>query len=244
MMNLKPVLIECPYDTWANPKVREYFSSAIGLKLSGYLREYAYGVLPFDTSDFVATHHLICRDTDAGLEPLICAKILTLKRCQTHSLAFPPLAALRTIPRASVRHLAVVEKIVARFENNPQALTYVGGITILPEARRDRALVARLWDGLKAAWLSFDLENGVQESILFSAVRFKMNRIFGSIGYNELEVDGQVLAPVSMPTLMNGHEAWLEHRQEISKEALALVKRHELWNRTRVELRVPTRFAA
>ncbi len=236
-MKLKHVLLECPYDTWNNKVLQKYFIEAISLKLSGYLKEYRYGVLPFDTSDFVAVHHLICRDDRFTLTPLMSLKTITLARCNIHDLTFPLLGALRTIPSVAESHLKVVQDIVNSFDKKPHALAYGGGLTILPEARQDRALVSELWDHLIAAWLNYDIEAGVTESVGFSAVRFKMTRSFGRLGYQNIDFDGKALPPVSMPTLMNGHEAHVIHRKEISQEGWELAERFKAWYKTGLQIK-------
>lgn len=236
-MKLKHILLECPYSTWDNKEVQKYFVAAIGLKLSGYLKEYNYGVLPFDTTDFVAVHHLICREDAFNLTPLMSLKTITLGRCQMHDLAFPILSGLRTIPTVAENHLKIMQNVVKRFEKTPHSLAYSGGLTILPEMRQDRALVAELWERVIAAWLTYDIEMGITESVGFSAVRFKMTRSFARLGYQDISLENKVLPPVSMPTMMNGYEATVIHRKEISEEGLRLVEKHKAWYKAGLQIR-------
>ena len=234
-MKLRHVILECPYDFWSDSEMQRLFCKSIELKLTGYLKEYPYGVLPFDTSDFVATHHLVCDDDKGVFNPVMCWKSISLARCKIHNLVLPPLAGLRTI--VAPEHTGAVEAIVGRHSSKASKLTYGGGLTIHPEARKDRQLVTQLWEMMMAGTLSYDLEYGVAETLCFGAVRFKMERVFLGMGYRDLEWDGRALGAVSMPTQMNGFEARLFHRTEFTKAALDLVEKYRFWWNARIEIK-------
>jgi hypothetical protein len=99
--NLQIVVLESPYDNMNDPLVRDLFSKIVQLKIEGYRLVYPYGVLPVDSYDFIATHHLVCREINGSYQVLMGVKYITLKKCLTHNLPFPGIALLRTAKAVS-----------------------------------------------------------------------------------------------------------------------------------------------
>lgn len=234
---LKAVVLECPYDIWNDPHARQTFCKVVALKFEGYRKEYNYGVLPVDATDFICTHHIVCDSSAEGLTPLMAYKSVTLRRCRIHNLSFPPLGLLRMT--GSTAHADAVERIVQDCDRAGRELIYGGSMTITPQARANPELVQQLWEMIIASSLAYDIEHGVDEAVCFGTVRFKMHRIFHSMGYASLKKDGITLDPVRIPFVFNDG-AGLFHRKAISPYGLSLVEKYKAWWKARIEIKSQT----
>jgi len=60
-LNLEIVVLYCPYKNIENKETMDMFSKLVRLRNRGYENRHESGLIPLDTSDFIADHPLLCR---------------------------------------------------------------------------------------------------------------------------------------------------------------------------------------
>ena len=74
---------------FADPQAQELFMGMIQLRREGYGPEYPESYLPFDGADYYCWHHLVCRRTNKGLEPIAGFRQVPLSRADYHHETMP-----------------------------------------------------------------------------------------------------------------------------------------------------------
>lgn len=224
---LKFVVLGSPYDTWSNPLTEKLFARLVGLKLAGYGHEYPYGVLPLDTTDFVADHLIICDEDEQGLKPIVSIKSTSLAQCRAHKLPFPALTLMQLVKKNE--HANVIEQIMAQSEKNGTDLRYVGSWTIDPNERGNKEWGDVLRELFTAIYVSFHLENKSQ-TIAGGTLRFKVDKYIQWLGHEPLLMDGHQLSTVPVFHL-NGEENLFTHLKSFSFESRSIAKKwQKLWD--------------
>lgn len=236
---IKFVILDCPYDTWDDPRTRELFTKMVGLKLRGFRHEHFYGVMPVDASDFVGLHQIICEEREGELNPVLASRVISLDRCRVHNLVFPALSLVRLAQ--APEHEEVVQSIVDRCERNGIGLSYDSSWTIDPEIRKDRARTARLRDMFTAIYVLSHQEYNLPEIIGGGTLRFKADQYFSYWGYEWISRSGRRLDPISVAHL-GGEQVAVMHLQRFSPEALAIADQWKLLWKRRLIIRHPEEF--
>ncbi len=167
------VLIRSPHEIMHDHFTSELFPKVINLKTTGYQKEYGEFVLPFDSSDFVASHLLLTEImTDGSLSPVLGFKSVTLKRCDDYKIPFPVLGMVEgTTPNPEYRKsfLKIMNKY--REEGRSDQLAYNGSFTILPQLRENKILMKSLSTTFNVhkkkaelGWNFIDGGNGILEA--------------------------------------------------------------------------------
>lgn len=197
---LQLVSIECAYDVWNSDLVQDLFGKMVALKLKGYRARHPYGVLPVDTYDFIASHHLVCRREKGELFPVTGFKTTTLDRCRMHKLPFPGLTLVEAA--GAPEHAEVVRGIIERCEREGIKLGYTSSWTIDPQAREDKEFVAHLRAIIEMIYVFFHREKQLDELIVGGTVRVGTDRLFETWGHEPLKRNGVVLPPISVAHLL------------------------------------------
>ncbi|MEX0799429.1 MAG: hypothetical protein WEB87_04755 [Bacteriovoracaceae bacterium] len=228
--NLRIVTVSPPYDTWKNLLARELFNQAIDVRLRGFAKEYPYGVMPIDTSDFIAHHNLVCLDhgSEQSLEVLSAFKTVALKKCQTHNVPFPALSLVKLA--GTPDHVRAVEDIMENALENKKELVYMASYTMKPQVRNNPVLLRKLREIFNAMYSLTNLANGFDEILVGGTMRFKMHERFARIGHSPLSLDGEELPPIHVEHLAK-EQVQVMHLNAFSKEARAMAEPWlELWN--------------
>lgn len=184
----KIVVIKGPNDNWDHPVVREMFHKIVSLKLRGYGKEYPYGVMCLDTTDFICDHLAICQVTEGDeLKPVLAYKSIELSRAETFKLPF----SLLTLVQHSARpeDVKTISKKIEEAKTNNHTLRYCSAYTIDPEIRFDKAgtrWLQRLMGGMHA---NFHLTEKTGESTLLGVTQFKVDKMFETWGYKKISED-------------------------------------------------------
>lgn len=196
---LRVVLLESVYEQWDSPLVRQVFVEMMNLKLKGYAVEYPHGVLALDSSDFIGSHHLVCREEGRNLVPLMGYKSVTARRCEVHRLLFPALSLMRAA-RAPAHETLIEQRLKECHESNLD-ISYDSAWTILPQARKDKALTDELRGIMKAIHVLYHEEYRVPRIIAGGVLRFKVDQLYHYWGYQPFALDGSILPPIQNPSL-------------------------------------------
>ncbi len=188
----KVVVLECPYDIMQYPQAQEYFAKFMALKLKGYLKEYSYGVLPVDSTDFVCNHLTVAEVIDGQLIPITGLKSITYERCNMHKLEFPMYDSLQD--DASKEHYEAVSNILKHHDNSSNNIAYNGGWTIDPDLRVDKKISQLMWSLSTMMMFCYYRDYKIHKNLAGAAKRFKVDKMKVFMGYDYLrKKDGKRL---------------------------------------------------
>lgn len=183
------ILLKGCFGNFLDKRVRDLFTQIIKLKRLGYGPRYDGSVIPVDTTDFFATHILICEKRNHA-NILSCLKTVSLKECIDHYLGFP-LLKISNESRAK-EHMVVVEKMVQNYAKTPQDLFYLGGWTINPKVKKDKKLVNTIKDITKAMDNLCHNHFSDNPHVVGAAVKkYKAHEFFMKYGYRKMENAGE-----------------------------------------------------
>jgi hypothetical protein len=199
MAKLRIVVLKSPFQIWTqyeDPVFQKLFTEMVGLKIRGYGAEYPEGVLAVDTSDFIATHLLVCQEGREGLRPIMGFKTTSLADCEKHRVAFP---ALGLVQAAEAKpHIEVMKGIIARCLKEGKQLSYTGSWTIEPHLRKNKELSRELVKLFKTTYVFHHLEQKVDEIITGGTMRFKADTLLGDMGHDPLAGPAGMLEPIQV----------------------------------------------
>ena len=228
---LKLVILRCPYDSLRIPEAQGLFAQLMAMKIEGYRKEYPYGILPVDTTDFFGDHYLVCsKEKDGKLVPLIGAKSTFSDRCPKFRLEFPFMNYLKQNAPPEFFESAAV--IFDRNKSSEKRLSYDSGYTISKEARSNPILKNIVKELFSAIHVLFHSEIAKTDEILsMTATRFKVDRLFEFWGYHRLQsVEGGNLPEISLPSHYGQLAVCMHMRGGFSAQALEAAEKYRaLW---------------
>lgn len=217
---LKIVILKDVSRFWSqtnDENFKNLFYKMIQLKLHGYNSEYPEGVLPIDTTDFIADHLLVCKEVHGELIMLSGTKSTTMSASQKHQLNFPGLSLV--LAAESKPHIQAMENLMSNCLAHNRELTYTGSWTITPETRKDKILRQDILNYFNASYVFHHMESGIDEIVCGGTLRFKVENFLGKIGHEILHVNGQPLEPFSVKHLF-GEKVQLLHLKKFTSESL------------------------
>lgn len=243
MQRLKLVILDCAYDTIAEPATQQLLSRTVAVKILGYRASYPYGVLPVDATDFVGRHALVCEETGEGYRVLSATKSITLSRCREFNLPFPMLSLAKA---NQPEHIAYVEGHTAEASSKKIDILYQFSWSADPEIRaKNRELATQLKEVILAQLVFEALEAAPSKVMLAGVPRVKTDQFFENMGYFLAEHAGKTLSAFNVPSSL-GEKAVFMDFKELTFQARTLMKRYEeLWNnRVQVSGRIAAKQAA
>lgn len=235
---LRVVVIDCPYDSWEDGQTASFFGKMVGLKLRGYKPEYAYGVMPVDTTDFLANHQLVCRiEDDGSMNPLLGFRSLTYDRCQLHNLPFAGISLCRAAG-APAQEKRVAEIVQSAVDRN-RTIAYDSAYTIDPAIRQDRELTRTLREIFKGIYVLYRQDYGIHEQIAGGTIRFKTDQFFEYWGYRPLSTsDGELLPPIQVASLLR-ESVRVMHLETLTEKSITEAQPWKLMWKNRLTLSSP-----
>ncbi len=184
----KFVLLRAPYEIMDFDMVQRIFPKLIQLKTTGYRQEYEKHVLPFDSSDFVASHLLMCEQIGSDLKPVLGMKSVTLKRCDDHRISFPMLSMLERID-SEINSKDTIQKILNSYRviGMEEKIAYNGSFTILPHLREDKVLMKYLWEVSFSLLANYYIDYEIDHVLAVCATKFKVNKKKEEHGWNYIK---------------------------------------------------------
>ena len=233
MGNLKQdfqlVILDSPYETWDNPWTASLFNKMIALKRLGYGLHYPHGVLPVDTTDFLATHALLCRyDADNSLQPVMGYKTISLEKCRQYNLKFPGLSLVQNAQMP--QHAKVVEDIIQRCEHENKNLAYLGSWTVDPHYKNQPGPKENLREAFLAFYRLLYMEQKISEVLIGGTLRFGTEKIFAALGHSPLTLNGVELSPIHVAHLTKEPVLVMHSTNFTEASQLAIKKWNEVWN--------------
>jgi hypothetical protein len=227
------VVIQNPQEIIPNPQVRELFPKVMDLKTAGYRQEYGNFVLPFDSSDFIATHLLLCEKGRGGdLHPLLGMKSVTLKNCDAYRIAFPMLGMLETPESKNEAAKAVISDILDghRARGTTDKVAYNGSFTIRPELRKDEVLKRYLWELTFSMLTNYYISYEIDHVLAVCATRFKVHERKAALGWNYIKAGDRVLEEYKCRALFESPLVPMEIVGVKEKSAFPAARFRDLWD--------------
>ncbi|ATB39178.1 hypothetical protein CYFUS_004619 [Cystobacter fuscus] len=122
-MKVELVTLEVPFLHLENPAARESFMDMQRVRAAAYRADFGDRYMPFDTSDFVARHHLFYVQTESGREPVAAFKQVALATCDAHGLELP---ALGIFGGRSPEHVEALSELILQHRRSGRHLLYGG----------------------------------------------------------------------------------------------------------------------
>jgi len=224
---LQIVVLDCPYTSIHEPLTQKYFSQFMAAKLKGYQEEYPYGVLPFDRYDMIGTLLLLCEKNENGdLETLMSFKSTSMERCSLFDVPFELLVQYTEKTRP---HHEATTKILESAKSRGVNVGFNSSWTIQRKARENRALTLLIRDLTAMMMNNYYSSFHIEEVLIATVVRFKVDKMLLPVGFDYLKVDETVLPPFSCPFLF-GEQTAVMHLKEFSNEAKGFAQKYSrLW---------------
>ena len=183
------------YTTVEDRAATDLFAAMMRVRASGYAAFYPNLYVPFDRSDFIATHYLVCADENDSLAPQGGYKKVSLERCDAYGVEFPILPWIAE--SEAHRHALVVGALVDEYRRSSRQLTYNGSLVLKPHAR-PRTVLRLLREVTAAlAWEHYEQTRGAE--ITVAVLRTHTDAWFRELGYAPIMWDGKELPPLRHP---------------------------------------------
>ena len=224
-------IVRCPYELMAYESVSEIFPKIVRLKTEGYRKEYDHHVLPFDSSDFVATHLLLCeKGSGDKFRPVLGFKSVTLKRCDEHKISFPMLGMLES-NNPSLEYKNTINNILNNYRNSHSTgnIAYNGSFTILPELREDKVLMKSLWDITFSLLTNYYIDYSIDHVLAVCATKFNVHKKKESLNWNFIKSEHGELGPYQCSALFGAELVPMELTNVKVKSMESSQKFKDMW---------------
>jgi len=223
------VILDCPYDSIQDVDTQKIFSKFVASKLNGYMKEYPYGVLPFNVYDLVGTLLLLCEKKQGSeLEPIMVFKSTSSERCKKFNLPFELFEYFQKPETEAYKN--TVTGILESAQKHGVNVGYNSSWTIKKKIRENPELVKLVRDLSVMMITSYYTHYKINEVLIAGVVKFKVDKLLTYIGFEYFQSNGKVLPPISCPFLF-GEQTAIMHLKHFSEEAKALALKYDkLWN--------------
>lgn len=224
------VVLKSPYDFVGERSAEEVFMDICRLKITGYSKEYPEGVLPLDSSDFIATHVALCEKTWHGLQPIMGFKAVSLSKCDYHRVNFPIFGMMKSAEDTS-RHTEYFEKLVARYRAKGMAekLAYNGSFTVHPDKRSDKEFMEDMWDLVFCLISAHYITEEIEHVVAVCATKFRVDQKKTTRGWDYITHQDQQLGKYHATSLYEAELIPME-MMDIKKRCTVEMRRFpELW---------------
>jgi len=227
------VLLRCAYELMEHSPVQKLLPALINFKTTGYRKEYDPHVLPFDTSDFIASHLLMCEKTTTGdFVPVLGMKSVTLKKCDDHRIGFPMLGMLEALGSTAL-HKNVVLQMMENYRTQGQSekLAYNGSFTIHPRLREDKVLMKHLWEVSFSLLTNYYTDYQINHVIAVCATQFNVHKKKEQHGWNFIpDSSGGTLSEYQSKCLFGANLIPMELKDVAAKSVETSAKFKDMWN--------------
>lgn len=198
--NLRLVVIEGPYLAWEQSQIPQLFHQMVLLKKKGYEECYTRSVLPVDTTDFVATHIMLCvQQPNGNLKPVMGFKTISLQKCDEYNLAFPALAL--TNQAHAKTHSHVIDRMMQSSRKSQNELAYLGSWTVDHDFKNKNNLQKALREIFMATYCFYFTEQKISHVIIGGTLRFGTEKLFAQLGHVPIALNRQQLPPICVAHL-------------------------------------------
>jgi hypothetical protein len=231
MNSYKLIILDCPYDMWFEKKPRKLLNNIYDFRMTHFRARYERGILPFDSSDYFATHIIIAKEKkNKELDYLMTYKIVRGDRIKDFKSSIP---GLSFFPTVKCDHYDASIKF---FEDSiPREFAYTGSASINSNVKDPETLLDVLH--LHAFTLSQVFkEQEIKRGLVYGIEKYGVPRTFKRIGFKLLSNNNKVLPSFHSPTFFGESMKGLVWNGKFSDyvENDLAPKFMELWNQREV----------
>lgn len=189
------VVLKTPYELIGDKEAQDFFMNMCQLKIRGYGKEYPAGILPFDTSDFVANHVVLCeKQADDSLEPVMGFKSVSLATCDLFRITLPISNMVKSLDDTR-SHSEYFDRLIleTRDQGRGERLAYNGSFTVSPVQRADSFFHENLWNLGFYLVASHYLQEGIDQVVAICSTRFKVDKKKLDHGWAYIDYQGKTL---------------------------------------------------
>lgn len=198
----KFVVVKAMNEIFNYDEVRDIMPKIFEFKTEGYRAEYPDEVLPYDTSDFISSHILLCEDGSRGLVPVMGFKSVTLEKCHKHRINFPVFGMLNPEDESKITKQTLEEIVNSYlFTNSSTKLAYNGSFTVSPSIRKDKDLMKHFWDIGFSMFANYYIDEKIDHTLAVCATKFNVHKKKQEMGWNFIMKDGVQLPEYECPSL-------------------------------------------
>lgn len=245
LKNIKLVILKCPYTTWHDPITQYFFVKTIELKIEGYQRKHFFGVMPFDQTDFVSDHLLICAKDEKNnvvpisaaqplpfnvqtLKPISGVKSLAFDICNPFKLDFTVSAFFKKSNQP--KHFASVQESIEECFKANRRISYYSSWTQSPLIRKNTEAVAVMKEIFAAMTVCHHREENITDLLGLGLPKFNTDKFFMNWGFERSTVQGEPVENVPL-AFLDGIDCVLMHLRHYSDYAMQMTEKYaELWN--------------
>jgi hypothetical protein len=239
---LRLVSLESFYDCADDPLAQKLLPRFMALKIRGYLKEYAYGALPVDTTDLIGSHFAVCEERQGELFPLTAFKSMSSVKCKTHNVHFPLITLLGSMDMPD--HRKAIEGVLASAAARNRPVMYGSSWTKEPAVRDGDRELSRYLRDLFVAMNIFHIRETGAELMTLGVPRFKTDALFmRTWGCVPIRQGGQDLPPIKH-AFLGGEPTLLLHSPGIPDSAMVYAEPFEALWRNRIAIRAADPAAA
>ncbi len=227
--DIQIVLVRSLYDNVQSKEVKDIWGNLIEMKVKGYKAEYPEGILPFDTSDLVATHLVVCNKNDS-MKPLFAFKSITLDKCDYHRIPFPMIAM--TAGKEQDKHVLAVNSLVNHYRETKKShmLAYNGSFTCDPDCRKYSNFKDLLWDLTLTLLVKYYTDYNIPHVVAVASKQFRVDRRKLLWGWKYLQHENEVLDALNCYPLFDTLFAPMELKQHSELAINVANKYQNLWD--------------
>lgn len=218
--DLQVVILEAPNETLLVPDGKELFANIMELRIRGYTNIHSNAILPMDTTDFLATHLLVCTKENPLENVLMSYKSTSYKLCQKFNLAFP----FTTILEKSAHPDCVSEmkKILDDCEKTGKDLSYDAGWTVNPKIRENKELQMALKEIVVSFLVHHHRDYAIPHWVTFGICKVKTDQLFLKMGASEISNHPMISHPYLLQAdaraLISKDHVYTEYAMDISRK--------------------------
>jgi hypothetical protein len=223
------VLVRTPHEIILQEDLKQLFPHLIHFKTAGYQQEYGENVLPFDSSDFIASHLLLC-EKNKNI-PVLGFKSVTLKKCDDYRISFPMLAMLDDTKNSNSAAKLHINNILDEYraEGKSESIAYNGSFTINPSLREDKVLMKSLWDVTFSLLTNYYMEYNIDHVLAVCATKFKVHEKKEKLGCNYISSGKLNLGAYNCKSLFGAHLIPMELKDVKTKGLISSEKFKDMW---------------
>lgn len=230
LKNTKLVVLECPWENWENPDVRDMFTKVALLKKRGYGPHWGKGMMPVDATDLVGDHVIACYEDEHGeLHPFTAGRSIDEKICQTYHQNYPPMDYFAEDPSFK-EFVDITNESIDKLSLTDKKISYYSSWTIDPSFRKlDKRLIQYSKDLYSALTYFYHSAYDIPEFFCFAVLNFNTDKFFGAWGCERVKKNDKELPNLVVPRYSD-YELGYMKLETFSEELKELALRYSsLW---------------
>lgn len=198
LADLQIVVLESPNETMLYPEAKKLFSNIVELRIKGYTDVHSNAILPLDTTDFIATHLLVCTKDNPFDNVLMSYKSTSFLICKKFNIAFPFMAILEKNAHPNCSN--EMKRVLEECEKKHEDLSYEAGWTMDPIIRENKELNKILKEMVTTFVINHHRDYAIPHWATLGICKVKTDQLFLKMGLKEISDKPMLSHPYLLQT--------------------------------------------